>query len=86
MQRVNDDLRFRPSVDGKGFAFPKGVHPEEPLPRSPSADGLLYESPAGIQSVSTAHVVQRKTLEMLSATQDGLYSPVGGLWHGVEAR
>jgi hypothetical protein len=60
--------------------------PERALDSSPSADRLLYESPAGIQSVSTAHVVQGKMLEMLSATQDGLYSPEGGLWHGVEAR
>ena len=52
----------------------------------PSADGLLYESLEGIQSVSTAHVVQRRMLHVLSATQDGLYSPEGGRWRGVEAR
>jgi hypothetical protein len=60
--------------------------PERALDSGPSADRLLYESPARIQSVSTAPVVQRKMLEMPSATQDGLYTPVGGLWRGVEAR
>jgi hypothetical protein len=30
---VNDDLRLRPSADGKGFAFPKEGGLEEPPPR-----------------------------------------------------
>lgn len=39
---------------------------------SPSADGLLYESPSGIITVSIAPDVQRKMWDMLSPWEEGV--------------